>query len=71
MCFLLLVTCPLLTSPSNGMISCSLGDDGLPNPGETCTVTCDTGYQLNINDTRTCHNNGSWSGSDATCRRGK
>ena len=49
------------------MISCSLGDDEVPNPGETCIVTCNTGYQLIGSDTRNCQNNGSWSDSDAMC----
>ena len=67
----LIATCPLLTNPNNGMIHCSLGGDGVPNPGETCTYTCNSGFQLIVNDTRTCYNNGSWSGSDAKCRSGK
>ena len=69
--FYFIVTCPLLTSPNNGMINCLLGGDGVPNPGETCTVTCDNNYQLITNGSRTCLNNGSWSGSDALCRRGE
>ena len=66
MCFML-VTCPSLTRPTNGMISCSLGGNNIPNVGENCTVTCNTGYELNGSGTRNCQNNGSWSGSDATC----
>ena len=68
--FLLLV-CPSLTDPSNGMISCSLGSDGVANPGESCIFTCNTGYQLMGSGIRTCQNDGSWSGSDATCSRGE
>ena len=34
--------CPSLTIPTNGMISCSLGDNNTPNPGESCTVTCNS-----------------------------
>ena len=70
MCFML-VTCPSLISPTNGIISCSLGGNNIPNPGESCTFTCDNGYGLNGSSTRTCQNNGSWDGSDATCSRGK
>ena len=70
MCFML-VTCPSLTSPTNGMISCSLGGNNIPNPGESCTFTCDASYELNGSGTRNCQNSGSWSGSDATCSRGK
>ena len=67
---LFLVTCSSLTDPTNGMISCLLGGDGVPNPGDTCTFTCDSGYELMGNVMRTCGNDGSWSGSDAICSRG-
>ena len=60
----LLATCRSLTRPNMGMINCSLGDNGVPNPGETCTVTCDAGYQGS--GVRTCQNNGNWS-SEAIC----
>ena len=66
MCFML-VTCPSPTRPTNGMISCSLGANNIPNAGENCTVTCNTGYDLNGSGIRTCQNDGSWSGSEATC----
>ena len=67
---LLLVTCPSLTNPNNGMISCSLGGNNIPNPEESCTFMCNAGYDLNGSGTRTCQNNGNWSGSDVTCSRG-
>ena len=66
MCFLL-VTCPSLTSPTKGMISCLLGGDNIPNPEENCTFTCNTGYELMGTGTRYCQNDGSWSGSESTC----
>ena len=65
-CFLL-VTCPSLTSPTNGMISCSLGGNNIPNPKDNCTFTCNTGYELMGTGTRTCQNDGSWSGNEPTC----
>ena len=68
MCFLLLV-CPSLNDPSNGMINCTQGGDGVSDPGDTCTYTCNTGYELTGSNTRTCQSNGSWSGSAPTCRR--
>ena len=34
---------------------------------DTCSFTCNTGYELTGSDTRTCQNNGSWSGSDVVC----
>ena len=52
------------------MINCSLGDDGVPSYEDTCSFTCNTGYELTGSDTRTCQSNGSWSGSDDVCRRG-
>ena len=30
------------------MISCSLGGNNTPNPGESCTFTCNTGYELKV-----------------------
>ena len=63
--------CPLLIDPTNGSISCSLGDDNLPSLGDTCNVTCDAGYELTGNGTRNCQNDESWSGSDVLCSRGK
>jgi len=53
------------------MINCSLGDDGVPSYEDTCSFTCNTGYELTGSDTRTCQSDGSWSGSDDMCRRGK
>ena len=69
--YLLLVTCPSLIAPTNGMISCSLGGTNTPNPGESCTFTCNAGYELNGSGIRSCQNHGSWSGSDATCSTGE
>ena len=66
-CFILLVTCPSLSDPSNGMISCSLGDDGVPFYEDTCSFTCDTGYELTGSDTRSCQSDGSWSGPQVSC----
>jgi len=69
--FCCLVPCPSLTDPNNGMITCSLRDGGVPSYEDTCSFTCNTGYELTGSDTRTCQNNGSWSGSADMCRRGK
>ena len=66
-----LVSCTLLTDPSNGMVRCSLGDDGVPSYEDTCNITCDTGYELTGSDTRSCQSDRNWSGSDAVCRRGE
>ena len=37
--------------------------------GATATYTCNTGYTLNGNNTRTCQASGTWTGSDPTCNR--
>ena len=50
---------------------CSSGRIGVGYEGDTCSFTCNTGYELTGSDTRTCQSNGSWSGSDDVCRRGK
>ena len=56
----------------NGEImSCSSGRVGVGYEGDTCSFTCNTGYELTGSDTRTCQSNGSWSGTDEMCRRGK
>ena len=34
------VPCPSLTDSNNGMITCSLGDDGVPSYEDTCNFTC-------------------------------
>ena len=52
-------------------MTCSLGDDGVPSYEDTCSFTCNTGYVLTGSDTRTCHSDGSWSGSETMCRKGR
>ena len=69
--FFLLVTCPLLTAPTNGMTDCSLGGNGIPNPGDVCSFTCNIGYEVTGSTTRTCQDDGSWSESHAMCSRGE
>ena len=64
-----LLACASLNDPSNGMITCSLGGDGVPDPGDTCAYTCNTGYVLTNSNTRTCQSDGSWSGSAPMCSR--
>ena len=39
--------------------------------GDTCSFTCNIGYELTGSDTRTCQSDGSWSGTDNDCRRSK
>jgi len=60
------VPCPPLTAPNNGMINC---------PGnmfeDTCTFSCDQGYELSGSETWTCQSNTTWNGSDVMCTPGK
>ena len=62
--------CPPLAAPDNGNIDCSLGDDGEANPGDTCTFTCDDGFELGGSSSRTCGDDGNWDGTDTTCTPG-
>ena len=62
----------MLGPPMNGGVTCTLMNGfGMPLYGDTCSFTCNTGYELTGSDTRTCQSDGSWSGSDDVCRRGK
>ena len=65
--------CPPLMAPDNGMIDCSLGDDGAATNGDTCTVTCNDGFTLRGDATRTCRINRRgirWLGDEARCVQG-
>ena len=53
------------------MVNCSLGDDGIHSYEDTCSFLCNTGYELTGSNARTCQSDGSWSGSDTVCGRGK
>jgi len=54
---------------SNGEITlCSSGSTEMDY---TCSFTCNTGYELTGSDTRTCQSDGSWSGNETMCSRGK
>ena len=63
--------CENISKIDNGDVKCSLGDDGVHSYEDTCTVTCNPGYTLTGNGTRTCQSDGSWSGIVAVCRKGK
>ena len=63
------VTCPPLVLP-NGMVNCSLGDDEVPSYEDTCSFTCNTGYELTGGGTRTCQSDGSWSNTEVICQEG-
>jgi len=64
------IQCDILSKPSNGEISCSSGREAVGYEGDTCSFTCNTGYELTGSDNRTCQSGGSWSGSNTTCKKG-
>ena len=64
-----IVPCSNLTQPNNGMANCSLGNEVFSYE-DTCSFTCNTGYELTGSYTRTCQSDGSWNGSETNCNRG-
>ena len=63
--------CSTLTAVDNGKMSCYNGStytNGESYEGDTCSFTCNTGYELTGSDNRTCQSDGSWSGSETSCR---
>jgi len=52
-------------------MNCSLGDDGILSTEDTCSFTCNTGYELIGSNIRICQKDGRWSGSEPICRRGE
>ena len=59
-----------LSEPTNGEItSCSSGRVGVGYEGDTCSFTCNTGYELTGSNTRTYQSDRSWNGSDIKCSR--
>ena len=65
-CIILLtaVDCGNLTDPVNGQVDHIAGTTF----GQTATYSCDTGYNLVGDSTRTCQAAGEWSGSAPTCQ---
>jgi len=63
----LVVACPSLTDPNNGVMTCLLGDDGVPSFEDTCSFTCNTGYDLTGYDLWTCQSDRSWSYNEIIC----
>ena len=57
------VNCGNLTNPANGQVS-TTGTTF----GQTVTYSCNTGYNLMGDSTRTCQADGMWSGSAPTCQ---
>ena len=57
------VDCGTLNATANGQVSHPNGTTF----GQTATYSCDTGYDLLEDITRTCQADGVWSGSEPTC----
>ena len=55
--------CGSLTDPANGQVDHTAGT----TLGQTATYSCNTGYNLVGDSTRTCQATGEWSGSEPTC----
>ena len=55
--------CGTLTDPANGQVNHTAGTTF----GQTATYSCDTGYTLVGDSTRTCQADGMWSGNEPTC----
>ena len=56
------VQCP---TPMNGTLQCPNGTTG--GFEDTCTFSCNAGYELQGSNNRTCLVNQSWSGEDPIC----
>ena len=57
--------CGTLTNPVNGQVNNTAGTTF----GQTATYSCDLGYNLVGDSTRTCQANGVWSGNEPACER--
>ena len=66
MMFIFKVQCEMLDPPMNSGVIC-MTSDTVTFYGDTCSFTCNIGYELTGSNTRTCQSNGSWSGSDTMC----
>ena len=64
------VKCSAFSMIEDGVVVCSLGDDGVSSYEDTCNFTCNSGYTLTGSDTKICLNDGSWSGTESSCERG-
>ena len=61
---LTVVNCGILANPANGQVT----HTGGTTFGQTATYSCNTGYNLVGDNTRTCQATGVWSGNTPTCQ---
>ncbi|XP_062437385.1 P-selectin-like isoform X3 [Rhea pennata] len=60
------VTCPVLSAPDQGELSCS-HLHGNFSFGSTCTFSCQTGFTLMGSQSRECTTTGDWTGQPPQC----
>jgi hypothetical protein len=64
------VTCPKPQSVENGYYRIYGHTSGKPALGSKVVFGCKPGFNIvGVNDTRVCHENGSWTGSQPECQR--
>ena len=56
--------CGKLNDPDNGTVTLTAG----ATSGQNAIYSCDTGYNLVGDSTRTCQATANWSGSEPTCQ---
>ena len=59
------MSCPPLTAPDNGIIDCTGSQFE-----DTCTFSCDDGYEPTGSENRTCQSDQTWSGTEPMCVQG-
>ena len=65
----IVITCTDLPSLANENVDYGAGSPDSRPVDTVATYTCDTGYTLNGDSTRTCRSDRLWSGSAPTCQR--
>jgi len=64
------IGCQSLDILVNGKMTCSLGDDGVPTEDDTCSFTCNDGFELSGSSSRKCqirNGRGRWTGRRTNC----
>ena len=64
------IFCPSLDEPENGTLNCSIEDHGIAFPNDTCSYTCDEGFELEGSVTIVCGEDGVWSDKTRCVPRG-
>ena len=69
------IQCTALVPPTDDLeMLCDNGatfTTGEGYEGDTCFMSCTRGYELKGSDARTCQSDGTWTGNETTCSRGK